>query len=78
MSISILNHRLLLLLLLTIVTTTATKAQEFGGNPPSIKWQQINTKAAKVIFPQGLDSAAMEVANIIQQMNSAIQPTIRF
>jgi hypothetical protein len=67
-----------LLLLLLLATATITKAQEFGGNPPSIQWQQINTKAAKVIFPKGLDSAASEVANIVQRMNSAIQPTIGY
>lgn len=53
-----------------------TRAQEFGGNPPSIKWNQINTPAAKVIFPAGLDSAALRVASIVQRMNGAIQPTI--
>jgi hypothetical protein len=78
MSVSALNNRLLLLLLLTTATGTITKAQQFGGNPPSIQWQQINTKAAKVIFPKGLDSAAMDVANIVQRMNSAIQPTIGY
>ena len=57
---------------------TKTQAQEFGGNPPSIKWQQVNIPAAKVIFPSGLDSAALRVANIIQQMNKAIQPTIGY
>ena len=52
------------------------KAKEFGGNPPSIKWKQVNIPAAKVIFPQGLDSSALEVASIIAQMNLAIAPTI--
>jgi hypothetical protein len=68
----------LLILLLLTATATTTKAQEFGGNPPSIKWKQINTPAAKVIFPAGLDSAGLRVANIVQQMNKAIQPTIGF
>src|SRR6201996_4167418 len=76
MFISTLNHRLLLLLLFITAAATVTKAQEFGGNPPSIKWQQINTKAAKVIFPQGLDSLGLRVANIVEQMNKDIQPTI--
>jgi hypothetical protein len=40
-------------------------AQEFGGNPPSVKWKQINTDTAKVIFPNGLDSTAQRVASII-------------
>ena len=66
----------LLLILLTI--TLQAYGQEFGGNPPSIKWKQVNTPAAKVIFPAGLDSAGLRVANIVQQMNKAIQPTIGF
>ena len=71
--------RLLLpLLLLLTATATTTRAQEFGGNPPSIKWLQINMPAAKVIFPVGLDSAGLRVANIVQQMNKSIQPTIGF
>jgi hypothetical protein len=66
------------LLLLLTATATTSKAQQFGGNPPSIKWRQVNTPAAKVIFPAGLDSMALKVANIVQQMNGIIQPTIGF
>jgi hypothetical protein len=67
-----------ILLLLLLFAVTDLKAQEFGGNPPSIKWKQVNTPAAKVIFPAGLDSAGMRVANIVQQMNGPIQPTIGY
>jgi len=67
-----------LLLLLLTATATIAKAQEFGGNPPSIKWKQIDMRAAKVIFPEGLDSAGLRVANIVRRMNGAIQPTIGF
>ena len=63
-------------LLFITATATFTKAQEFGGNPPSIKWQQVNIPAAKVIFPKGLDSAAYAVASIIARMNYVIEPTI--
>ena len=65
-------------LLLLLVTATYTNAQQFGGNPPSIKWDQVNTPAAKVIFPVGMDSLGLRVANIVEQMNKAIQPTIGF
>ncbi|MFI5161820.1 MAG: hypothetical protein ACHQHN_11120 [Sphingobacteriales bacterium] len=65
-----------LILLLSTATATFTKAQQFGGNPPSIKWNQVNVPAAKVIFPKGLDSAALEVASIIAKMNLAIAQTI--
>src|ERR1700753_2455306 len=70
------KFRLPLLFLLLLATATNTQAQEFGGNPPSIKWEQIDMPAAKVIFPAGLDSAGRLVANIISQMNGAIKPTI--
>jgi hypothetical protein len=70
--------RFILILLFTSFTASISYAQEFGGNPPSIKWDQINMPAAKVIFPLGLDSEALRVANIVTQMNGVIKPTIGF
>src|SRR6266446_2548657 len=40
-------------------------AQQFGGNPPSIRWRQINTDTARIIFPLGMDSTAQRVSNIV-------------
>lgn len=40
-------------------------SQQFGGNPPSIKWKQINTDTARVIFPVGMDSIAQRVSNVV-------------
>ncbi len=51
-------------------------AQNFGGNAPSIKWKQINVPKAKVIFPQGLDSQANRIANIVTLLDSATSNTI--
>ncbi|WP_462252440.1 TolB-like translocation protein [Ferruginibacter sp.] len=51
-------------------------AQNFGGNAPSVKWKQINTSKAKIIFPQGLDSQANRIANVVQLMDSATSKTI--
>ncbi|MEO7215280.1 hypothetical protein [Mucilaginibacter sp.] len=65
-------------LLLLLTTATFASAQQFGGNPPAIKWKQVNTPASKVIFPEGMDSAAMRVANIIQYINPQIKQTIGF
>ena len=45
-------------------------AQQFGGNPPSTKWKQINTDSARVIFPVGLDSQAQRVASIVHNLAS--------
>jgi hypothetical protein len=61
---------------LFIAAITAAKAQQFGGNPPSIKWKQVNTPAVKVIFPAGMDSLGFRVANTIESINKATQPTI--
>jgi hypothetical protein len=51
-------------------------AQNFGGNAASIKWRQINTAKARVIFPLGLDSQANRIANVVQLMDSATSKTM--
>lgn len=56
--------------------TIIAKAQEFGGNPSSIKWQQINTDTARVIFPAGLESAGERVATIIHDLQKNHTSTI--
>ena len=43
-------------------------AQQFGGNPSSVKWKQINTDTVKVIYPEGLDSAAQRIANVTHSL----------
>jgi hypothetical protein len=58
------------------ITTCAAFSQRFGGNPPSIKWNQINNPATRVIFPRGLDSVAQQVAGIVQQLNTSTQQSI--
>jgi len=72
------NKPLFPLIFSLLLLVGTAHAQEFGGNPPSIKWNQVNTPAAKVIFPVGLDTEGLRVANIVTQMNGAIQPTIGF
>ena len=51
-------------------------AQIFGGNPPSLKWKQINTPLSRIIFPKGLDSTAERITNIITFINGPMQNTI--
>jgi hypothetical protein len=50
--------------------------QNFGGNPPAVKWKQINVLKARVIFPAGLDSQANRIANEVMLMDSATSSTI--
>ncbi len=40
-------------------------SQQFGGIPPAVKYNQINTKAARVIYPVQLDSSAQIIASAI-------------
>lgn len=51
--------------LFLIIYSSQLFAQVFGGNPPSIKWKQINAPHSRIIFPQGQDSIAKRVSNII-------------
>ena len=55
----------LLSLTFLILSFSFLSAQEFGGNPPSIKWRQINSDTARIIFPIGADSTAQRVASIV-------------
>ncbi|GAA4307656.1 hypothetical protein GCM10023149_01260 [Mucilaginibacter gynuensis] len=66
----------LLLTCILISLSTQSRAQQFGGNPPSVEWKQVDSKAARVIFPAGMDSVGLRVANIINQMDKVIEPTI--
>ncbi len=60
----------LLLFTIACINSLTLQAQEFGGNPASQKWKQINTDTARVIFPEGLDSTATRVASVIHQVAS--------
>jgi hypothetical protein len=51
-------------------------AQQFGGNPPSLKWKQINTDTARIIFPSGLETQAQQVASMVHALSKATLNTI--
>lgn len=61
-------RNIILLALLHFFIVTSLFGQQFGGNPPSLKWKQINTDTARIIFPSGLDSPAQRVAGIVHQL----------
>ncbi len=60
--------RKLVLLILLLQCSFLLFSQQFGGNPPSTKWKQIDTDSFRVIFPLGLDSQAQRVASIVQYL----------
>ncbi len=60
--------RKLVFLFLFFYTCLSSFSQEFGGNPPSVKWKQINTDTARIIFPAGTDSQASRIASIVHYL----------
>ena len=44
-------------------------AQEFGGNPPSVRWMQMDTDSLRVLFPRGTEKEALQVLNTASYMN---------
>jgi hypothetical protein len=66
----------LFVLIFFLVYTFIGKAQQFGGNPSSVKWRQINTDTARVIFPSGLESAGERVASVIHELQKNHTSTI--
>src|SRR5436190_22574258 len=61
-------RRTLLAVLIALSISTFSFSQRFGGNPPSLKWKQVNTDTARIIFPEGLDSQAMRVASLVHYL----------
>ena len=68
--------RLHLLFLLFLLLSIHSSAQEFGGNPSSIKWRQINTDTARIIFPEGMEESGRKVASIIHELQRNHTATI--
>lgn len=68
--------RHIILFLIVFFSVIISHAQNFGGNPGSIRWRQINTDTARVIYPAGLDSVAARVATIIHVLQSNYVSTI--
>ena len=61
-------NRLTCLILVFVFSTLNSFGQQFGGNPPSLKWNQINTDSVRVIFPVGQEKKANEIASIVQSL----------
>lgn len=68
--------RSVILTFLSLLYFSSLSAQNFGGNPASIKWQQVNTGKARVIFPAGLDSQAKRIARIMKLLGDSTAVSI--
>jgi len=56
------------LLYFLLLLSFQAAAQNFGGFPPSTKWQQLHTDTARIIFTGKARAQANRIANIIHQM----------
>ncbi len=68
--------RKICIIVLILLAGNSGFCQIFGGNPPSLKWRQINTSASRVIFSAGLDSTAARITNVIEWIKQPTQTTI--
>src|SRR5688572_26290743 len=59
--------RFLTLVLLVLVTANSG-AQQFGGFPPSTRWQQIDSDTARIIFDAKVTPQAQRIAAILHRM----------
>lgn len=53
-----------LVLGLFLLSAVFVFSQQFGGNPPSLRWNQINTDSVRIIFPIGLQAKAASIAGL--------------
>lgn len=52
-------------ILVALFSCMQAAAQSFGGNPASVKWQQVNTDTVRVIFPKGWEQQAQRVTQVV-------------
>jgi len=70
------KYLFLLLMLLQSFPGMAQDLGELGGNPSSIKWKQVNTANARIIFPAGSDSQANRIANVMRLLDKTTANTL--
>lgn len=61
-------NRITIILGFIFLASMSLHAQQFGGFPPSVKWRQVNTDTARIIFPSAVDSQAQDIAAIIHKI----------
>ncbi|SOE19871.1 hypothetical protein SAMN06298216_0372 [Spirosomataceae bacterium TFI 002] len=64
-------HRPLLSLLLVVFLSKGLFGQNTAAstNPPSIKWQSLETEKVKVLFPKGLENEANRIASLTRYID---------
>ena len=62
------NRKMAGLVCLLVFSFLGARAQNIGVNRGNIKWRQVNTEAARVIYPVGQDSIAFRVATLTEEL----------
>ncbi|HVZ25451.1 MAG TPA: hypothetical protein VG842_05335 [Sediminibacterium sp.] len=62
-----------LFLLCMLVTS---RAQQFGGTPATVHWQQIKTDTVQIIFPRGYAAQARRISSIVHSLQRRYAQTI--
>jgi hypothetical protein len=57
-----------------LLSLNSLRAQQFGGFPPSVRWQQIRTDTAQIIFTPAAGAQAQRIAGIIHRMAATEGP----
>jgi len=68
--------KIILSTLVVFIVPLLAFSQEFGGNPPSIRWNQIDTDTVRVIYPVSLYEEAQRVAGTIHYLSRNTRKTI--
>lgn len=55
-------------ILVVLCISAQAAAQSFGGNPASVKWQQVNTDTVRVIFPKGWEQQAQRITQVVHRL----------
>src|ERR1700712_1876733 len=61
------NINRIIFFLFLIIVSERSFSQQFGGFPPSVKWKQINTDTARIIFQQGAAWQAQRIATLVHK-----------
>ncbi len=65
---SIFNYLVILFITMPVISYSQLGGAN-NGNPPNIKWKELSNESARIIFPEGLDSKAARVADMIDYLN---------
>lgn len=59
-----------LFVILLPFTLQAQETVDLNTNPPSVKWQQVNTPSFRILYPEGFDKQAQRMANTLETLHA--------